>query len=72
LNKAYLEQARAVSSDNWLLINAASRRANELACGARPVVRLTPGEAVDFLDIALREIAEGKLSVNQPASQPEL
>jgi len=50
-------------SDIRLLINAASRRAAELARGSRPLIPLTPGEEVDYLDIALLEICEGKVTI---------
>jgi DNA-directed RNA polymerase subunit K/omega len=70
LNDTFLEKARETVSDNWLLINAASRRAAELARGARPLIPLSPGQEIDFLDIALIEIGEGKISV-QVKSQGE-
>ncbi len=70
MNDTFLEKARETVSDNWLLINAASRRAAELARGARPLIPLSPGQEIDFLDIALIEIGEGKISV-QVKSQGE-
>ena len=39
MNNDYLERARQVVPDAKTLILLASRRANELACGARPMVR---------------------------------
>jgi DNA-directed RNA polymerase subunit K/omega len=61
LNEKLLEQAKGKVDDVRVLINGASKRAAELARGARPLLPLTPGEEVDFLDLALEEIAEGKL-----------
>ena len=63
MNEQLLEQAKEKVKDVRVLINGASKRAAELARGARPMVPLTPGEEVDYLDIALREIAEEKLEL---------
>lgn len=61
LNELLLEQAKEKVHDVRVLINGASKRAADLARGARPLLPLSPGEEVDFLDLALQEIAEGKL-----------
>ena len=58
MNNDYLERAR---QDAKTLILLASRRANELACGARPMVRC---KDENHIDVALLEIAEGKLAAN--------
>lgn len=63
MNEKYLELARKVVPDKRLLINAASKRAAELARNARPLVSVPPQDDRNFLDIALLEIAEGKLVV---------
>ncbi len=65
MNDKYLEEARRVVNDNWILINAASDRAAELSRGSRPLVPLSPGQQIDYLDLALREIAEGKIVVRK-------
>jgi len=70
LNEKYLEQAKTKVSDLRLLINGASKRAGELAHGARPLVPLAPGQEIDFLDLALLEIAEGRLVIVAPAPRP--
>lgn len=64
MNEKYLELARKVVPDKRLLINAASKRAAELARNARPLVHVSPQDDRNFLDIALLEIAEGKLVVS--------
>ena len=61
MNNDYLERARQVVPDAKTLILLASRRANERACGARPMVRC---KDENHIDVALLEIAEGKLAAN--------
>lgn len=53
MNNDYLERARQVVPDAKTLILLASRRANELACGARPMVRC---KDENHIDVALLEI----------------
>ena len=61
MNNEYLERAKQVVPDAKTLILLASRRANELAYGARPMVRC---KDENHLNAALLEIAEGKLVAN--------
>ena len=61
MNNDYLERARQVVPDAKTLILLEARRANELACGARPMVRC---KDENHIDVALLEIAEGKLAAN--------
>lgn len=62
MNNEYLERARAVIPDAKVLIVLASKRARQLATGAsRPMVRC---KEENFIDIALLEIAEGKLEAS--------
>lgn len=51
-----------VNFDRYLLASAVGKRAEELAAGAQPLIDLDPKTA-KYTDIALLEIAEGKLSV---------
>lgn len=56
----YLEKARHVITDPYILVNVISRRVKQLRRGSRPLV-----ESLEKLlpeDIAMREIAEGKIS----------
>ena len=62
LNEKYLKEAIKVISDRAILINLAARRAKELAHGAHPLVNVDRSQRTQYLDIALREIAEEKLS----------
>ncbi|HVT81872.1 MAG TPA: DNA-directed RNA polymerase subunit omega [Phycisphaerae bacterium] len=55
----YLRAASGVIPDPYILINVVSRRVKQLRRGSRPLV-----ESLEKLlpeDIALREIAEGKI-----------
>ena len=59
MNNEYLLRAKQVIPDAKVLIVLASKRAAMLASGkSRPMVRCKED---NFLDIALQEIAEGKL-----------
>lgn len=56
MNDLFLENARKKISDPKILSIIASRRARQLARGARPLLKTNTKE---YLDIALLEIAEG-------------
>ena len=56
----YLQAARAVIPDPYTLVNVVSRRVKQLRRGSRPLVESL--EKLLLEDIALREIAEGKIS----------
>ena len=63
MNEEYLEKAKSKVDDVRILINGASKRADELAKGARPLVPTLPQDNRSSLDIALLEIAEGKIVI---------
>ncbi len=67
MKEQYLQTALTKVEDPRLLINGAAVRAKELARGGRPLIAISPGESVEWLDIALREIAEEKIQI-LPAS----
>jgi DNA-directed RNA polymerase subunit omega len=52
-----------VDFDKYLLANAVGKRAEAIANGAEPLVDADP-KLVKHTDIALQEIAEGKLIVS--------
>ncbi len=60
MNLELLENAKARIPSVPILINVASKRVKQLNAGMRPYVKPLSQEE-DKLDIALREIAEGKL-----------
>ncbi|MDD5704534.1 MAG: DNA-directed RNA polymerase subunit omega [Kiritimatiellae bacterium] len=60
MNQELLDKARAHIPSAPVLVNMVSKRVKQLNAGMRPFVKpLRPDE--DKLDIALREIGEGKL-----------
>jgi DNA-directed RNA polymerase omega subunit len=62
MNNEYLLRAKEVIPDAKVLIVLASKRAAMLASGkSRPMVRPKNSDKDSYLDIALLEIAEGKL-----------
>ncbi len=63
MNEILLELAKQKVEDPRVLINGVAKRATELARGARPLVPIAPGETVNWLDVALREVAEGKIEI---------
>ena len=61
MNDKYLERARKKINDPKLLSIIASKRARQLARGARPMLK-TPDR--EYLDIAMLEIAEGLVDID--------
>lgn len=70
MNVDYLETARERISNVQLLINVVSRRVRQLNQGQRPLVKPDSRHMAN-LDIALKEIAEGKLTVEMAFTAPE-
>ncbi|HMO52136.1 MAG TPA: DNA-directed RNA polymerase subunit omega [Kiritimatiellia bacterium] len=67
MNVSYLEKAKSRISNVPLLINIASRRVRQLNRGQRPLVKPDHNQQSN-LDIALKEIAEGKLTAEFTAT----
>jgi DNA-directed RNA polymerase subunit omega len=61
MNAMYLEKARERMPNIPLLVNVVSKRVRQLNGGARPLIKPDTID-MDHLDLALKEIAEGKLS----------
>ena len=61
MNKQLLKAASVKIPNIPVLVNAVSQRIKQLYAGHRPFLKPLPGEEAE--DIALREIAEGKLTV---------
>ena len=61
MNKQLLKDASVKIPNVPVLVNAVSQRIKQLYAGHRPFLKPLPGEEAE--DIALREIAEGKLTV---------
>ena len=60
MNSKYLTAAQQQGPVPELLINMISRRCRQLAQGHRPLTLTDP--RMDFADIALKEVGEGKFS----------
>ena len=56
----YLKEAQKVIPDPNALINVVSRRAKQLRLGNKPLMESL--ERLEYEDLALREIIEGKIS----------
>ncbi len=66
MNEDYLRRAKAKVRDIRSLICGVSRRAAELSRGGRPLVSVLPQDDRSRLDIALLEVAEGKIKIIEP------
>ena len=71
MNEELLAQARSKVKDVRMFIVGVSRRARELAGGARTMVTITHGAEKDYLDLALREVAEGKVIIKSNEEEQE-
>jgi DNA-directed RNA polymerase subunit omega len=67
MNVSYLDKAKNRISNTPLLINMVSRRVKQLNRGQRPMVKPDHNQQSN-LDIALKEIGEGKLTVEFTAT----
>ena len=61
MNAMYLEKAKERMPNIPLLVNVVSKRVRQLNAGQRPLIKPDTLD-MDHLDLALKEIAEGKLS----------
>ena len=68
MKSKYLDSAIQQIPGPELLINLVSRRVRQLTQGHRPMTQTDP--KMDFTDIALKEISEGKIGYELPA-RPE-
>jgi DNA-directed RNA polymerase subunit omega len=69
MNVTYLERAKERVNNTPLLINMVSRRVRQLNQGKRPLVK--PDDLrMPNVDIALKEIAEGKLASETTFTTP--
>ncbi len=62
MNTKYLHQAKERVNNVPLLVNMVSRRVRQLIAGQRPLVK-PDSPHMEYMDIALKEIAENKLTV---------
>ena len=66
MNPMLLEKARETVANDKILVNLVSRRVRQLNASSRPLVEVEPG--MGFIDIALKEIGEGKITAR--ATEP--
>ena len=59
MKSKYFEPARQQIPTPELLVNIVSKRVRQLTQGHRPLILIDP--KMDFADIALKEISEGKI-----------
>ena len=64
MNSQLFEEASRVISDPQLLINVVSKRVRQLAASSRPLVPVEP--RMGLMEIALAEVAAGKIKVERP------
>lgn len=69
MNISYLDQAKERVNNVPLLINMVSRRVRQLVAGQRPLVK-PDSHNQPPMDIALKEIAEGKLTAEIAFNAP--
>ena len=62
LEKIAAKALENVGYDRYLLANAVAKRANELALGKEPLIDVDV-KKYKYTDIAIMEIAEGKLKI---------
>lgn len=60
MNPMLLDKARETVGNDKILVNLISRRVRQLNASSRPLVEVDPG--MGFIDIALKEIGEGKIT----------
>ena len=61
----YLKAALAIISNPNILVNVVSKRVKQLKRGANPLIESF--ERLDYDDVALREIIEGKITYELPS-----
>jgi DNA-directed RNA polymerase subunit omega len=67
MNSDLVKAASEVIQNQQILVNMVSRRVRQLTLGHRPLVEFVPG--MGHADVALTEIANGKLSYESTLGQ---
>jgi len=67
MNAELIKAASEVVHNHQILVNMVSRRVRQLTIGHRPLVEFVPG--MGHADVALSEIANGKLSFESTLGQ---
>jgi len=66
MNALFIDEASKIIPDTPVLINMVSQRVRQLVAGSRPMVEVGP--RMGWADIALTEIAQGKLGLSPSAA----
>ncbi len=69
MTTSLLDEAIKVIPNQQVLINVVSKRVRQLTQGHRPMVEV--GARLDYADIALREVIEGKISFELATEEEE-
>jgi DNA-directed RNA polymerase subunit omega len=69
MTSSFLDEALKVVPNQQLLVNIVSKRVRQLTDGFRPLVETGP--RMGFADIALKEVAEGKLRFERVSGSVE-
>ena len=67
MTTSLLDEAAKVIPNQQVLINVVSKRVRQLTQGHRPMVEVGP--RLDYADIALREVIEGKIGFEMPSEE---
>lgn len=59
--------AKQQVSDVRVLVPGIAKRVTHLAQGGKPLIDIPPGKNMEYIDIALLEIAEGKIKLELPS-----
>ena len=65
-NPHYYSLALKKIPKRYLLVNILSKRMRQLQKGSEPLVHMEEGNSISDADIALKEIIEEKLVINEP------
>lgn len=65
-NPHYYSLALKKIPKRYLLVNILSKRIRQLQKGSEPLIQMEEGNSISNADIALKEIVEDKLVINEP------
>ncbi len=65
-NPHYYSLALKKIPKRYLLVNILSKRVRQLQKGSEPLIQIEAGNSISNADIALKEIVEEKLVINEP------
>lgn len=68
---SYLSEALKIIPNRYLLVKIISDRVQQLNKGAKPLVDIEEFHSVSLVDIACKEIVQGKLKLEKPAQEPK-